>query len=133
MFLGERRASTMPRSGVFILSAVLIVGWCATGLATPPYEQSGSDATGIDDWWPNRLDLRPLKRNAPAGDPMDDSFDYAEAFSKVDYDTLKQDIEKVLTTSQEWWPADQQLYCERNSLSGAWCGPLETLVFVSQS
>ena len=106
MFVGEKRASTMPRSGVFILSAVLILGWCATGLATPPYEQSGSDATGIDDWWPNRLDLRPLKRNAPAGDPMDDSFDYAEAFSKVDYETLKQDIEKVLTTSQEWWPAD---------------------------
>ena len=63
-----------------------------------------------DDWWPNRLDLRVLKANAPAGDPIDEDFDYARAFSKLDLPTLKKDIEEVLTTSQDWWPADYGHY-----------------------
>jgi len=61
---------------------------------------------GIDDWWPNRLDLRVLKAHSPAGDPMDDNFDYATEFAKLDLAAVKQDIKGVLTTSQEWWPAD---------------------------
>ena len=59
-----------------------------------------------DDWWPNRLDLRVLKRNAPIGDPIDGSFDYAAAFAKLDLAAVKKDVEKALTTSQPWWPAD---------------------------
>jgi len=59
-----------------------------------------------DDWWPNRLDLRVLKRNAPVGDPTDDSFDYAEEFSKLDLAAVKKDIADTLTASQDWWPAD---------------------------
>jgi catalase-peroxidase len=66
-----------------------------------------SDApTSIDDWWPNRLDLRVLKENAPKGDPMDRGFDYAKAFGKLDLGAVKKDIEKLLTTSQDWWSAD---------------------------
>jgi len=61
---------------------------------------------GIDDWWPNRLDLRVLKENAPKGDPIDPDFDYAAAFAKLDLKAVKEDIRKVLTTSQDWWPAD---------------------------
>ena len=61
---------------------------------------------GIDDWWPNRLDLRGLKANAPKADPVDGDYDYAKAFSQLDLKVVKQDIEKVLTTSQDWWPAD---------------------------
>jgi catalase-peroxidase len=65
---------------------------------------------GIDDWWPNRLDLRVLKENAPAGDPIQQSYDYAAEFAKLDLKAVKKDIEKTLTTSQVWWPADYGHY-----------------------
>ena len=58
------------------------------------------------DWWPNQLNLKILHQNPPAGDPMCASFDYAKEFKTVDLNALKKDIEKVMTTSQEWWPAD---------------------------
>ncbi|MFT4081022.1 MAG: catalase/peroxidase HPI [Nocardioides sp.] len=57
-------------------------------------------------WWPNRLNLNILAKNAPAKDPMDDGFDYAAEFSRLDLATVKSDIAEVLTTSQPWWPAD---------------------------
>jgi len=60
----------------------------------------------IQDWWPNRLDLSILHINSPLSDPMDEDFDYAEAFATVDLDALKADIEAVMMTSQDWWPAD---------------------------
>ena len=63
-----------------------------------------------DDWWPNRLDLRVLRENAPAGDPMDPSFDYAAEFAKPDLKQVKKDIEQALTSSQDWWPADYGHY-----------------------
>ncbi|WP_049903311.1 catalase/peroxidase HPI [Halococcus agarilyticus] len=62
------------------------------------------------DWWPNQLRLEILDRNARPGDPMDEEFDYAEEFEKLDLDEVKADIEDVLTTSQEWWPADYGHY-----------------------
>ncbi len=68
--------------------------------------KTSDEPYGIDDWWPNRLDLRVLKENAPAGDPMDADFDYAKAFSKLDLKAVKADITKTLTDSKEWWPAD---------------------------
>lgn len=58
------------------------------------------------DWWPNQLDLSVLHRHAPASNPMGEEFDYAEEFKKLDIEALKQDIVEVLTTSQDWWPAD---------------------------
>ena len=63
-----------------------------------------------DDWWPNRLDLRVLQENAPTGDPVDANFDYAAEFQKLDLAAVKKDIAQVLTTSQEWWPADYGNY-----------------------
>jgi catalase-peroxidase len=62
------------------------------------------------DWWPNRLDLRPLKENAPKGDPVEQSYDYAAAFSKLDLAAVKRDVEQALKTSQPWWPADYGHY-----------------------
>ena len=62
------------------------------------------------DWWPNQLDLRPLHQNSPMSNPMGADFDYAAAFAKVDLGALKKDIEGVLTTSQDWWPADYGTY-----------------------
>ena len=57
-------------------------------------------------WWPHRLDLRILARNAPATDPMGADFDYAAEFESLDLAAVRRDIEQVLTTSQDWWPAD---------------------------
>ncbi|MFH1922349.1 MAG: catalase/peroxidase HPI, partial [Planctomycetota bacterium] len=60
----------------------------------------------IRDWWPNMLDLRVLKANDPKSDPLDPGFSYAKAFAKLNLAAVKKDIEKLLTTSQSWWPAD---------------------------
>ena len=59
-----------------------------------------------DYWWPNRLSLEPLRQNSPASDPMGGEFDYAEAFSNLDLQALTADLETLMTTSQDWWPAD---------------------------
>ncbi|PRX51486.1 catalase-peroxidase [Prauserella shujinwangii] len=61
---------------------------------------------GNTHWWPNRLNLKILAKNQPVTNPMDEDFDYAEAFSSLDLPAVKRDIEEVLTTSQDWWPAD---------------------------
>ena len=58
------------------------------------------------DWWPSQLNLQALHRNHPAGDPMGESFDYAEEFKTLDLAAVKKDIEQVMTNSQDWWPAD---------------------------
>ncbi len=58
------------------------------------------------DWWPNQLDLSVLHQNAPAASPLDADFDYAQAFAGLDVEALKRDVEEVMTTSQDWWPAD---------------------------
>ena len=66
--------------------------------------------TTNETWWPNQLSLKALRQNSPASDPMGGDFDYAEAFANVDVEELKRDIEEVMTTSQEWWPADYGHY-----------------------
>ena len=62
------------------------------------------------DWWPNQLDLSVLHRNSPSGNPLDEDFDYAEAFKGLDVEALKQDLIEMMTTSQDWWPADYGHY-----------------------
>ncbi|MGW0085337.1 catalase/peroxidase HPI [Streptomyces sp. NPDC003393] len=62
------------------------------------------------DWWPNQLDLQVLHRHSPACDPMDEDFDYAKEFATLDVDALKRDVFEVMTTSQDWWPADYGHY-----------------------
>ncbi len=61
-------------------------------------------------WWPNQLNLKILHQNSPATDPMETGFNYAEAFKSLDLDALKQDLFALMTTSQEWWPADYGHY-----------------------
>ncbi len=58
------------------------------------------------DWWPNRLNLKILAKNPAVANPLGEEFDYAEAFKTLDLAAVKQDIAAVLTTSQDWWPAD---------------------------
>ncbi len=66
--------------------------------------------TTNQSWWPNQLSLKALRQNSPLSDPMGRGFNYAEAFKNVDVDELKKDVEQVMTTSQDWWPADYGHY-----------------------
>ncbi|MFK7748208.1 MAG: catalase/peroxidase HPI [Kordia sp.] len=62
------------------------------------------------DWWPNELKLNILRQHAGKSDPMGDDFDYAAAFSSIDYAELKKDVINLMTDSQDWWPADYGHY-----------------------
>ena len=62
------------------------------------------------DWWPNQLNLEILHQNSAKSNPLGEAFDYAEAFSKLDLDALKKDIVELMTTPQDWWPADYNHY-----------------------
>ncbi len=61
-------------------------------------------------WWPDQLNLKILHQNPPASDPMGKAFDYAEEFKTLDLDALREDIYALMTTSQDWWPADYGHY-----------------------
>ena len=76
----------------------------------PVLGHTAAGATGNLQWWPNQLNLKVLHQNPPAGDPMDADFNYAEEFKTLDLAAVKQDIEAVMTTSQDWWPADYGHY-----------------------
>ncbi|NML51880.1 catalase/peroxidase HPI [Streptomyces sp. R302] len=81
----------------------------AGGGCPVPHGQRASHPTqggGNRQWWPNRLNLRILAKNPAVGNPLGEDFDYAEAFKALDLAAVKQDIAEVLTTSQDWWPAD---------------------------
>ena len=75
-----------------------------------PFSGKAHQGTSNSDWWPNQLTLKSLHQNPPAGDPMGEAFDYAREFKTLDLDAVKKDIEKVMTTSQDWWPADYGHY-----------------------
>jgi catalase-peroxidase len=62
------------------------------------------------DWWPDQLDLKILQGSSPQADPMDEKFNYAKEFKSLDLKAVTRDIEKLMTTSQEWWPADYGHY-----------------------
>jgi catalase-peroxidase len=62
------------------------------------------------DWWPNQVDLSVLHKHAPQASPLGDDFNYAEEFKKLDVEALKRDVIEVMTTSQDWWPADYGHY-----------------------
>ncbi len=61
-------------------------------------------------WWPDQLDLTPLRQHDPGSNPLGEDFNYDEAFASLDLDAVKQDIETLLKTSQDWWPADYGHY-----------------------
>ncbi len=71
-----------------------------------PFSSRTRTGRANQEWWPERLNLSALHTNHPAGDPMDDGFDYAREFLSLDLAAVKKDIEAVMTDSQDWWPAD---------------------------
>src|SRR5919106_4071372 len=71
-----------------------------------PFSTKAQSGRSNQDWWPNQLNLKVLHQRHPVGDPMGADFDYAEEFTSLDLAAVKKDIEKMMTTSQDWWPAD---------------------------
>jgi catalase-peroxidase len=87
----------------------------AMAVAALPLVPSGAavasgDVRSNQFWWPDQLDLSPLRQHAAESNPLGQSFDYAKAFATLDLRAVKQDIKQVLTTSQDWWPADYGNY-----------------------
>ncbi|MCU0357040.1 MAG: catalase-peroxidase, partial [Cyclobacteriaceae bacterium] len=71
-----------------------------------PFHQSAGTGTQNQDWWPNQLKLNILRQHSSLSDPMNENFNYAEEFKKLDLAALKKDLTKLMTDSQDWWPAD---------------------------
>lgn len=69
-----------------------------------------ADPSSNNFWWPDQLDLSPLRQHGVESNPMGADFDYAEAFQSLDLEEVKADIEELMTTSQDWWPADYGHY-----------------------
>ncbi|WP_371477503.1 catalase/peroxidase HPI [Kitasatospora sp. NBC_00315] len=78
-------------------------GGCPVAHGRAPHPTQGG---GNRQWWPERLNLKILAKNPAVANPLGDGFDYAEAFGSLDLAAVKRDIAQVLTTSQDWWPAD---------------------------
>ncbi|GDY32654.1 catalase/peroxidase HPI [Gandjariella thermophila] len=78
-------------------------GGCPISAAHPKHPTQGASNR---DWWPNQLNLRILRKHHPRANPMGEDFDYAAEFQTLDLDALARDVDEVLTTSQDWWPAD---------------------------
>ena len=73
-------------------------------------KQTAGTGSSNKDWWPNRLNLDILRQHSSLSDPMDKGFNYAEEFKKLDLPAVKKDIFELMTTSQDWWPADYGHY-----------------------
>ena len=83
----------------------------ATCPVTGAAQKAGAGGGTVNrDWWPNQLMLGILHQQSAKSDPMDESFDYAEEFKSLDLDAVKQDLYELMTTSQDWWPADYGHY-----------------------
>jgi catalase-peroxidase len=78
-------------------------GGCPVAAGAPRHPTEGG---GNRDWWPEQLNLKILRKNPPVANPMGAGFDYAAEFGALDLDALRRDIGEVMTTSQDWWPAD---------------------------
>ncbi|WP_034274619.1 catalase/peroxidase HPI [Haloechinothrix halophila] len=78
-------------------------GGCPVAHGRAPHPTQGEANRG---WWPNKLNLKILAKNPAVADPMGEEFNYAEEFKTLDLPAVKRDIEEVLTTSKDWWPAD---------------------------
>ncbi len=73
-------------------------------------KQTAGSGTSNRDWWPNQLKLNILRQNSSLSNPMGEEFNYAEEFKSLDLNALKKDIIELMTTSQDWWPADYGSY-----------------------
>ncbi len=91
---------------------LLITSLAIAGCTAPKYNQNHAnfEVKSNEFWWPNKVNLSPLRSHSDESSPFDKNFNYAKEFKKVDIDALKTDIKKVMMTSQDWWPADYGNY-----------------------
>jgi catalase-peroxidase len=89
-----------------ISAVALVMSWVAP--TSPAFAQGEPKSNQF--WWPEQLDLTPLRQRGAESNPMGKDFDYAEEFASLDLGALKKDIETLMTTSQDWWPADYGHY-----------------------
>ncbi|NOU15729.1 MAG: catalase-peroxidase, partial [Methylococcaceae bacterium] len=96
-------------SAVLLALAFSHVGYAAEN-PVPSTNAPKLQATSNQFWWPDRLDLSPLRQHSAESSPLDRKFDYAQEFKKLDLKAVKADIEKLMKTPQDWWPADYGHY-----------------------
>lgn len=96
----------MEKSSIPIIAAIAIA---LSPLATCPAYAANMPTTN-KFWWPDQIDLSPLRRNTAESNPYGDDFDYAKAFNSLDLEAVKKEIEQVMKTPQAWWPADYGHY-----------------------
>ena len=90
-----------------LVAAALSVSAAFSG---PAAQAAGTNNMSNEFWWPEKLDLRPLRQHAVESNPYGEKFNYAEEFKKLDLNAVKKDIEALMTQSQPWWPADYGHY-----------------------
>ncbi len=96
-----------------VMASLVLSLWSAKSTATPPGvmpEPTPVANSSPQFWWPERLDLAPLRQHGVASNPLDKNFDYAQEFKKLNIEAVKKDIYQVMMTSQDWWPADYGNY-----------------------
>ncbi|MEQ1802626.1 MAG: catalase/peroxidase HPI [Gammaproteobacteria bacterium] len=101
------RTKTMT---LLVALAMAIPAAMLSGAAVAAGESQMTGPKSNQFWWPDQLDLTPLRQHSPESDPMGADFNYAAEFSKLDLAAVKKDIDAVLTNSQDWWPADYGNY-----------------------
>jgi len=97
---------------MFKQTIILIAALAMTVILLAPSNTAFAqgEAKSNQFWWPEKINLNPLRQHSSESDPMGSDFNYAEAFSSLDLDAVKQDIETLMKTSQDWWPADYGHY-----------------------
>ncbi|MDC0357937.1 catalase/peroxidase HPI [Oligoflexia bacterium] len=98
------------RVAALLVFAILQFG-CSTTALTPSGSTMANDGAKPNQfWWPEQVDLKPLRQHSPESNPFGESFNYAKQFKKLNLKALKKDINSLLTNSQDWWPADYGNY-----------------------
>ena len=102
----------MSRTSVSVIALLAFTLSAPAAFAQPATQPqvNPAAANSNQDWWPERLDLSPLRQHARESNPMGDDFDYAKEFQTLDIAAVKADIKTLMTTSQDWWPADYGHY-----------------------
>jgi catalase-peroxidase len=77
-----------------------------SGESKCPFRHAAGDGTSNENWWPNQLKLNILHQHSSKADPMGSAFNYAKEFKGLDLKAVKQDLTELMTSSQDWWPAD---------------------------
>ncbi len=102
----EPKAQSKPDDSANDISKCPVMG----AKPAPSYRHTASGAMSNGDWWPEQLNLQMLHQNSTKSNPVGENFSYAEEFKKLDLAALKKDLTELMTSSQDWWPADYGHY-----------------------